>query len=120
MIKVDYDETVLYIKVLGKIEKGDFENHVKKPADHILNEYGKIRGILIDASDFEGWEDFPALMEHIGFIKDMNHDVYRVAIIGDATWQKLLPSIANLFLEPVVKRFDPKHGQEAEEWIKHW
>ena len=120
MIKVHYDETVLYIKVLGKVEKGDFEDNIKMPADHIISEYGKIRGILIDASEFEGWEDFPALMEHIGFIRQLNHDVYRVAIIGDKTWQKLLPPIAGLFVEPVIRRFDPGHGEEAEDWIKSW
>jgi len=120
MIKFHIDETVLYIKVLGKIEKGDFDDNLKKSVDHLISEYGKIRGILIDASDFEGWEDFPALMEHIGFIQELNEDVYRVAIIGNQTWQKLLPTIAGLFVEPVIKRFEPGHGKEAEDWIKTW
>jgi hypothetical protein len=120
MIEVCYEETILYIKVLGTIEKEDFETKAKEAADHIISEYGKIRGILIDAGEFEGWKDFPALLEYIGFVKEMNHKVYRVAIIGDATWQKLIPAIANLFLDPVVKRFDTHHGQEAEDWIKHW
>lgn len=120
MIEFRIDENVFYIKVLGKIEKGDFEDNIRTPADHIISEYGKIRGIIIDARDFEGWEDFPALMEHIGFIKELNEDVYRVAIIGDSTWQKLLPPIAGLFVEPVIKRFDPDQADEAEEWIKSW
>ena len=120
MIKFYMDENVFYIKVLGKIEVGDFEKNIKIPADHIISEYGRIRGILIDAEDFEGWEDFPALMEHIGFIKELDDNVGRVAIIGDQTWQKLITPIADLFLEPVVKRFDPGQGQEAEDWIKSW
>ena len=120
MIKFYADENVFYIKVLGKIEKGDFENNITRPADHVIAEYGKIRGIIIDASKFAGWEDFPALMEHIGFIRELDDNVGRVAIIGDATWQKLLPPVASLFLEPTTKRFEPGHGQDAEDWVKSW
>lgn len=120
MIKIFVDGNVLYVKVLGEIQQGDFEEHARKAADQIIDEYGKIRGILIDANEFEGWEDFPALFEHISFVKDTNEDVYRVAIIGDQTWQKLLPPIASLFVEPVIKRFDPGQEEEAEAWIKKW
>ena len=120
MIKFNIDDNVFYIKVLGKIEKGDFENNLKTPADHIIAEYGKIRGIIIDGTDFDGWADFPALLEHFGFVQEINEHVDRVAIIGDHTWQKLLPPIASLFVEPVIKRFDPGHGEAAEEWIKTW
>ena len=120
MIKFHIDENVFYIKVLGNIEKGDFENNIKIPADHVIAEYGRIRGILIDARDFEGWEDFPALMEHIGFIKELDDCVGRVAIVGDKTWQKLIQPIASLFVEPVVKRFEVGQIEEADEWIKSW
>lgn len=120
MIKLFVDNNILYAKVLGNIEQGDFDNNVRKAADEVINEYGKIRGILIDTNDFNGWEDFPAFLEHFGFIQDVNDDVYRIAIIGDSTWQKLLPMVASLFVEPVIKRFDPGHGEEAEEWIKKW
>lgn len=120
MIKLYIDKNVLYVKVLGKIEKSDFEDKMRKAADQVITEYGKIRGILIDANDFEGWEDFPAFMEHFGFVQDTNEDVYRIAIIGDQTWQKLFPPIASLFVEPVIKRFDPGHGEEADEWLKAW
>ncbi|MCW8964967.1 MAG: STAS/SEC14 domain-containing protein, partial [Gammaproteobacteria bacterium] len=70
--------------------------------------------------EFEGWEDFPALMEHIGFIQELNEDVYRVAILGDNTWQKLLAPIAGLFVEPVIKRFEPGQEKEAKDWILAW
>ena len=120
MIEFYVDENVFYIKVLGKIEAGDFEDNIKVPADHIIADSGRIRGILIDTQDFEGWEDFPALLEHIGFIRELDDSVYRVAIIGDQTWQKLIPPIASLFLEPLVKRFDPGQASEAEDWVKCW
>jgi len=120
MIEFYEDENVFYIKVFGKIEAGDFEDNIKVPADHIIAESGRIRGILIDTQDFEGWEDFPALMEHIGFIKELDDNVGKVAIVGDQTWQKLIPPIASLFLQPVVKLFNPEQKEEAEEWVKSW
>ena len=120
MIEFRSDDNVFYIKVLGKIEEGDFENNIREAAEDAIVEYGKIRGILVDASDFEGWEDFPALLEHIGFIRELDDSVYRVAIIGDQTWQKLIPPIAGLFLEPLIKRFDPGHAADAEDWVKCW
>lgn len=120
MLKFLVDETILRIKVLGKLEKEDFDDEITKSVDHIISEYGKIRGILIDASEFEGWEDFPALLEHIGFIQELDDAVYRVAILGDSTWQKLITPIADLFVEPVVKHFDPGQEDEAREWILAW
>lgn len=119
MIKLTAEKNVLYVKVIGKIEKGDFENIVRPEADFIIAEYGKIRGILIDTCDFDGWEDFPALLEHYGFIKEHMNDVYRIALIGDDTWQMILPAIANLLLDPEIKRFEPGEGQRAEDWINH-
>lgn len=118
MIKVHVDDNILYVRVMGKIEQGDFEHTVEPEADHMISEYGKIRGILIDGSDFRGWDDFSALLEHIEFIRHHQEDVYRVALIGDSAWQKLVPGIAGLLLDPVIRRFDPGHGQEAEDWLR--
>ena len=120
MLKLKIDTNVFYIKVLGKVEKGDFDDTLKTAADHIIAEYGKIRGIIIDGTDFDGWADFPALLEHLGFVQEINGHVDRVAIIGDHTWQKLLPPLASLFIEPVVRRFEPGENKQAEEWITTW
>lgn len=119
MIKLTAEENTLYVKVTGKIEKGDFENIVRPETDFMIAEYGKIKGIIIDATEFDGWEDFPAFLEHYGFIKAHMSDVFRIALIGDDTWQIILPTIANLFVNPEIKRFEPGEGQRAEDWINH-
>jgi hypothetical protein len=56
-------------------------------------------------------------MGHLGFVKEHHKFVRRLAIIGNATWQKILPGIASLFLEPEVKRFAPGAQHAAEEWV---
>jgi len=117
MIKVHVNNNILYAKVIGQIEKGDFEKSVEPVADHLIAEFGKIRGILIDATDIGGWDDFPALFAHYGFIKAHEHDIYRVALVGDQTWQKLLPGIATLLLDPQIERFDPGLERDAEAWL---
>lgn len=44
MIKITADENILYIKVMGKIEQGDFDKIVEHEVDYVISEYGKIRG----------------------------------------------------------------------------
>lgn len=79
---------------------------------------GRSGGTLIDTTGFEGWEDFPALLEEYNFLKKHEGDIYRVALLGDQTWQVVLPAIAKLLIDPIIKRFDPGHGEETEAWLK--
>jgi len=112
------DDNILIVKVKGKIEEGDIEENVEREADYVIAEYGKVRGILIDATGTKGWSEFPVMAEERGFLKKHKEDVYRIALVGDQTWQKIIPAIVDLLVDPLIKHFNPGQEDEALEWLK--
>jgi len=61
-------DRVLKITVPEKLKAGDFR--VLAPQiDSLLQQQGNIR-LLVDASNFGGWEDIAAFEKHIGFVKN--------------------------------------------------
>ncbi|MDA3971436.1 MAG: hypothetical protein PF442_08790 [Desulfobulbaceae bacterium] len=39
-------------------------------ADRIITDRGAIKGVLIDATGFDGWDSLLALMGHLSFVKE--------------------------------------------------
>ncbi len=120
MINIDLshsDSGIVRVKVEGKIEKGDFDKHVGPVVDDLIEHQGKITGLMIDVTSFDGWTGLGALLEHIRFIKHHHKYLDRVAVVGNHTWQAILPRIAPLFINAQVKYFDETAHDAANLWI---
>lgn len=74
----------LKIIVPEKLEAGDFQQ-LAPQIDSLIRERGTIR-LLIDATRFAGWENMEALEKHVGFIKDHQQKVERIAVITAHDW----------------------------------
>ncbi len=61
--------------------------------------------MLIDATEFEGWElraawdDFKLGLKH-------GSDFYKIAIVGDKRWQQWAAKIGSWFISGKAKHFD--------------
>ncbi len=120
MINIDLshcDAGIVRVKVEGKIEKGDFDKHVGPVVDELIEHQGKITGLLIDVTSFDGWTGITALLEHIRFIRHHHKYITRVAIVGNHTWQAILPRLAPLFVNATVSYFDENDHDTANLWI---
>jgi hypothetical protein len=69
----------LKITVPDKVKADDFQQ-LASQIDSLIQQRGKIR-LLIDASNFSGWENIAALERHIGFVKSHHQKVERISVI---------------------------------------
>lgn len=86
-------------------------------ADTLIKQFGTIR-LLIDCSQFEGWEDIKALETHMSFIKSHHEHVERIACVAGQAWHHWLAATLHMFLHPEVQVFDKDKMAEAMAWIE--
>lgn len=80
MIKMEIiSPDTLRILVLEKLKVDDF-SQIAPQVDSTIRQHGKIR-LIIDASQFKGWENIAAFENHAGFVKGHQNKVERIAVI---------------------------------------
>ncbi|GKS58141.1 hypothetical protein YTPLAS18_16680 [Nitrospira sp.] len=62
-------EGILLVRPQGPIQAGDFEA-VATVVDPYIEQAGRLRGVLIEAPSFPGWDSFGALLSHLRFVRD--------------------------------------------------
>jgi hypothetical protein len=116
MIKTEFiSPNALKIVPSGKVMADDFRQ-LAPQVEPIIRQNGRIR-LLIDASEFDGWENFAAFETHANFIKDHQKSVERLALIAGHNWQHWLVDVIRMFLHPEARAFDKSHEGEAYQWI---
>jgi hypothetical protein len=84
--------------------------------DSLISQHGQIR-LLIDASDFGGWENISAFGNHAGFVKSHQQSVERIAVIVAHKWQHWLVGAARMFAHPTIRAYEKSREVEALQWI---
>ena len=105
----------LKVTVPEKVKADDFQQ-LASQIDSLIQQQGKIR-LLIDASNFSGWENIAAFERHIGFVKNHHQKVERISVIAGHDWQYWVIGTIRLFVHPEVRVFGKGQEREALEWI---
>ncbi len=98
-----------------KVKADDFLQ-IAPQIDSLISQHGQIR-LLIDASDFGGWENTTAFANHAGFIKSHQQRVERIAVIVGHAWQHWLVGAVRMFVHPKVRAYEKSREGEALQWI---
>ena len=106
MIKFNLDEAnrILTVSPEGKLEAEDFAQ-LAEVVDPFLEEHGPLRGLLIKAEAFPGWQDFAALLSHLRFVRAHHEKVRRVAAVTDSRFLSIMPQVASHFVKAEVRHF---------------
>ena len=116
MIKTEIlSPNALRIVVPVKLKVDDFRQ-IAPEVDSIIRKNGKIR-LLIDASQFSGWENIAAFENHAAFVKSHQQKVERIAVIVAHDWQHWLVGTVRIFVHPDVKAYGREQESEALQWI---
>lgn len=107
---------IVKIVASGTLEGADF-SQLSDQVDALLKEHEKVR-LLINATDFSGWDSMNALTKHFGFVKSHHHRVERIAFIMGHQWQQCLVGAMRMFIHPEVHVFGTGEEVKAESWIK--
>jgi len=118
MIRTEWqgDHGILIITPEGKLEAEDFIR-LAREVDPYLAEHGQLRGIVIQAESFPGWQDFAALLSHLRFVKAHHERVRKVAAVTDSGFLSILPHVAKHFVQAEIRHFSFHDKQAALDWI---
>jgi hypothetical protein len=98
----------------GKVTKEDYEMFVPQ-IEGLMQGDAKIR-LLVELHDFKGWTA-GAFWEDTKFAARHFNDIERLAIVGEARWEKGMAKFIKPFTMAEVRYFDMQARDQAREWI---
>ena len=113
-----HDEGILVLKPEGPLEAADFTT-LTSQVDAYLENHGTLRGVLIRAKSFPGWDNFGALLAHLKFVRDHHQRIERVAVVADGAFAAIMPNIGSHFVHALVQHFDFERENAAWDWLRH-
>ena len=109
-------EGVLTLFPKGALTAADFAE-VAALVDPYIESNGRLRGIMIRAAHFPGWEGFAGLVSHVRFVREHEKRVARVAVCTDSPLLGLAPALADKFVAAEVRSFPFIEHNEAFAWL---
>jgi hypothetical protein len=111
------DQRILIITPDGPLEKADFER-LAKEVDPFIVSKGKLVGLMIYSKSFPGWDSFGAFVSHLKFIADHHRHIERIAAVTENGFLKIVPRIADHFVQATIRHFDFDEKDEALAWLE--
>ncbi|MGI9412345.1 MAG: STAS/SEC14 domain-containing protein [Hyphomicrobiales bacterium] len=113
-LQAEQTESVLVIKVTGKIRAEDYFDFMPELNERIAETNPK--GVLVDSAEFEGWQDEEA--RSIGFFSRTQYrsKFERVAVLADADWTSEVQDLQDETNLP-VRQFPVSDRQQALDWL---
>ena len=115
-VKLDRANNIAVLEPDGPLSESDFQAAAKK-VDSLIEESGRLNGIVIHAKSFPGWDSIAALTAHLRFAKDHHRKLSRVALATDSIVAHLAEVFATHFIMAEVKIFSFQEVEEATQWV---
>jgi universal stress protein A len=101
-------------RMKGKLSHSEYLDFLPM-LDELIRSDGTL-SLLFELDNFHGWEWAAAREDYrYGMNKQMHFE--KVAIVGEATWQKWMTMLANPFVSSEIRYFDRASIHEAWEWL---
>ena len=110
------DKGVLIVRPKGPLSAGDF-SVLATDADAYIQVHGALKGLMICAPTFPGWENIDGAISHFKFVRDHHRKIAKVAFVSDSDVLALLPKLASHFVSAEVKHFKGDQEAKALAWI---
>jgi hypothetical protein len=111
------DDGILILRPQGALQAADFEA-LAREVDPYIERTGGLRGLMVEAKSFPGWDSFGALVSHLRFVRDHHQYVKKIAAVSDSAVLKIAPRLASHFVQAEVRHFDYADRAEALAWLK--
>jgi hypothetical protein len=106
---------IVTLKFKGQVSKEDYAEFVPQ-LEYFMERGGKLR-LLIELHDFEGWT-LGAVWEDTKFAARHFNDIERLAVVGEARWERGMTMFVKPFTTATVKYFDMQDIGRARQWIR--
>lgn len=111
------NENIVVIEPKGPLSEADFRDLTRDVDLHLVRT-GALKGVLIHATAFPGWDSFGAMISHVRFIRDHHRSVKRVALTSDSAMATIIPKLVGHFVGAEVKGFAYNEQDKAMVWLK--
>jgi len=111
------EESILVLAPDKPLDAKDFEL-LKNEIDPYIEQTGQLKGFMICAEGFPGWEDFAAFLSHLQFIRGHHKNIGKVAAVTDSGFLSILPKIASHFVKAEIRHFPFEDRGVAMAWLK--
>jgi len=115
-ILFDNETGIVILRPHGPLDKSDFER-AGSIIDPLIEKYGNLKGLIIHAKTFPGYDSAGALSAHIHFIKTHHKHIEKLALVMDSKAVDMVKSIASHFVDVEVKHFPYDELEAAKAWI---
>jgi hypothetical protein len=110
------EERVVEVIPSGALKAIDFEQ-LAALVDPFIEANGELKGMMIVADRFPGWDDFGALIGHVRFVRGHQKLIRRVATVSDGATLTLMPLLAKHFVKAEVRHFPFVERDAAMAWL---
>jgi hypothetical protein len=111
------DPGILILRPEGALRAEDFAA-LGAAVDPYIEQHGGLKGLMIEAPSFPGWENFAGLVSHLRFVRDHHRLIRRIAVVSDSTLLAFAPKLASHFVSAEVRAFDGAERAAALAWIE--
>lgn len=109
-------EGILMLSPGAPLAKEDFSG-VASVVDNYLADHPKLRGVLIRAKSFPGWEGFAGFTAHMRFVREHHHDIERLALVTDSHLAGVAETLGKHFTSAEVRHFAYADEEKAMAWL---
>ena len=111
------NDGVLVLRPQGPLEAADFTS-LASVIDPFIQEQGGLRGIMVEARSFPGWDSFAALVSHLRFVRDHHRLISKIAAVSDSPILSAAPQLAKHFVKAEVRHFSANDREAALTWLR--
>ena len=113
-IEIDDTQSYLTVRISGKLSANDYELFVPR-MEALVKRHGSVR-LLLEMRDFHGWE-LAATWADTKFGLRHYHDIDRLAMVGEKSWQRGMATFCKPFTKASIKYFDVSEAAAAKAWL---
>ncbi len=110
-------EGILVLKPSAPLSKEDFGG-LSAAVNDYLSDHAKLRGILVQAKGFPGWENFGGFTAHMHFVREHHNEVERIAIVTDSHFAGMAELLGKHFTSAEVRHFPFSDDVKALDWLE--
>ena len=114
--ELNEEQGVLILQPQGELEAADFER-VAAEVDPFIEKAGELKGVMVVAEHFPGWDDFSALSSHFRFVREHHKAIRRIAVVTNDRLVSAMPRIASRFVGAEARAFPMTARDEALLWV---
>lgn len=107
---------ILVLKPDGELSKPEIAA-LRQAVETYLADHKDIRGLLIDAQSFPGYEGVSAFVSHVKFVAEFHKKVEKVALVSDAKFAELAELMAKTFVHQNFRHFPYADRDAALAWL---